>query len=225
MKRSLLGVTVGIGALVAYLNFALGWVALSERLTLLLAFGIGPAAIFGVLALSDRLAIAFSPRTIRCGSVFLIIGFSLLTLMLTMQQAIFAEYRELRGGRPTVEAPKELRQAFALANQVQLGADVAFDIFYSLGIVITSSALVGHTGIPRVVGAYGCIAGLGLLGLNIWTFPTPPAAAGSVDLGPASIVWWVGIILLEHRLQKRTPTEGGSERGCTAASAGSAEQS
>ncbi|MCL6507513.1 MAG: hypothetical protein K6T59_10840 [Bryobacteraceae bacterium] len=120
--------------------------------------------------------------------------------MKTMQQAIFAEYAELRAGRAGAEVPEALRQAFALVNMVQLGADVALDIFYSLGVIFTSYALVAQPGMPRLVGAYGLLVGSGLLVLNIWTFPTPPREAGAVDLGPASTVWWIGVFLLVRRL-------------------------
>jgi hypothetical protein len=208
MKRSRVGLAIGLAVLAVYLNFALGWVALSQRATLFLAFGIGPAAIFGIVGLAERLGAAFPGRAVRTGGVFLIIAFALLTLMLTMQQALFAEYRGLRGGRPASEVPPTLRQSFALANQSQLGADVAFDVFYSLGIVFVSAALAGRRGVPRLVGVYGLVAGSGLLLLNIWTFPTPPAEAGAVDLGPATIAWWIGVIFLDRRLGRPGGEEG-----------------
>ena len=212
-RGSALGVLGSLAVLIvlaAYLNFALGWVSLSQRLTLALGFAIGPVAIVGVLGISDRLAKVFRAGPVRTGAVFLIIGFALLTLMLTMQQAIFAEYRQLRGGAPVSGASETLEHAFALANQVQLGADVAFDIFYSLGMVVTSIALLGGTRLPRLVGAYGLLAGGGLLVLNIGTFPVPPSAAGAVDLGPATIVWWLGVIYLARRVGRGDPATRGA---------------
>ena len=91
----LLGGAIGFVVLLAYLNFAFGWVMLSQRLSLLLAFAIGPVATFATLALSENLSKVFDKSTIRIGSIFLVIAFALLTLMLTMQQAIFAEYQHL----------------------------------------------------------------------------------------------------------------------------------
>ncbi len=205
MKKilSLFGGVLGLTILLAYLNFAFGWVLLSQRLSLVLAFAIGPVAVWGTLAISENLVRVFGTFTLRVGTIFLVIGFALLTLMVTMQQAVFAEYQELLGDLASAQAPASLKESFALVNRVQLGADVAFDIFYSLGIILISIVIVRRYGFGRLVGIYGLVVASGLLALNIWYFPTPPAAAGSVDLGPATIVWWVGLFVLDSRLKKR----------------------
>jgi len=200
---SIIGGGLGLSILLAYLNFAFGWVPLSERLSLVLAFAIGPVAVFGTLALSENLMRVFDTSTVRMGTIFLVIAFAILTLMLTMQQAIFAEHQQLLDATTAPEAQASLKVSFAITNQVQLGADVAFDIFYSLGIIFVSSALVRSKGIERMIGAYGLVVATGLLVLNLWFFPTPPAAAGSVDLGPATIIWWVALIVLDGQLNKR----------------------
>lgn len=205
---SILGGVLGLSILLAYLNFAYGWVMLSDRLSLVLAFAIGPVAVFGTLALSENLMRVFGTSTLRLGTIFLVIAFVLLTLMLTMQQAIFAEYQQLLEATAEPTALASLKVSFALANQIQLGADVAFDIFYSLGIIFVSSVLVRNKGFERVIGAYGVLAGTGLLVLNLWFFPTPPAIAGSIDIGPATIVWWVALIVLDGRLKKREASGG-----------------
>jgi len=200
---SILGSGLGLSILLAYLNFAFGWVVLSDRLSLVLAFAIGPVAVFGTLALSENLMRVFGTSTLRVGTIFLVIAFALLTLMLTMQQAIFVEYQLLLEATAEPKALASLKASFALVNQIQLGADVAFDIFYSLGIIFVSSVLVRSKGFERVIGAYGVLAGTGLLVLNLWFFPTPPAVAGSIDLGPATIIWWVALFVLDGRLNKR----------------------
>ncbi len=204
---SILGSVIGLSILLAYLNFAFGWIMLSERLSLVLAFAIGPVAVFGTLALSENLTRVFDTSTLRLGTTFLVIAFAVLTLMLTMQQAIFAEYQQLLDANAAPEAQASLKASFALTNQVQLGADVAFDIFYSLGIIFVSSALVRGKGFERLIGAYGIVAATSLLVLNLWFFPTPPAAAGSIDMGPATIVWWVALIVLDGRLSKREASD------------------
>ena len=203
----LFGGVLGPAILLAYLNFAFGWVALSQRLSLVLAFAIGPVAVLGTLALSESLVRVFGTFTLRVGTIFLVIGFALFTLMATMQQAVFAEYQELLGATESAQARASLKESFALVNRVQLGADVAFDIFYSLGIILISTVIVRRHGFGRVVGVFGLVVGTGLLALNVWFFPTPPAAAGSVDLGPTSIVWWVGLFVLDSRLRKRESSD------------------
>jgi len=199
----LLGGAIGLVILLAYLNFAFGWVMLSQRLSLLLAFAIGPVAAFATFALSENLSKVFDSSTVRLGSIFLVIAFALLTLMITMQQAIFVEYQQLLTATGAHEPTATLQESFALVNHVQLGADVAFDIFYSIGIILISSALVRGRRFERLIGAYGLVVATGLLALNIWFFPMPPAAMGSIDLGPATIVWWVALIVLDGQLNKR----------------------
>jgi len=199
----LFGGVLGLTVLLAYLNFAFGWVLLSQRLSLVLAFAIGPVAVYGTLAMSESLARVYGTSRLRPGTIFLVIAFALFTLMATMQQALFAEYQKLLGATESAQAPASLKESFALVNRVQLGADVAFDIFYSLGIILISIVIVRRHGFGRLVGVFGLFVATGLLALNIWFFPTPPAAAGSVDLGPASIVWWVGLFVLDSRLEKR----------------------
>ena len=199
----LLGGVIGLAILLAYLNFAFGWVMLSQRLSLPLAFAIGPVAAFATLALSEGLSKFFDKPTIRVGSIFLVVSFAILTLMITMQQAIFAEYQQLLDASGAAEPTAPLKEAFSLVNHVQLGADVAFDIFYSIGVVFISSALVRGSGLERLIGTYGLVVGAGLLAFNIWYFPKPPAAMGSIDLGPATIVWWVALIVLVGQLEKR----------------------
>jgi hypothetical protein len=204
---SIFGGVLGLSILLAYLNFAFGWVMLSGRLSLVLAFAIGPVAVFGTLALSENLMRVYGTSTLRLGTQFLVIAFVLLTLMLTMQQAIFTEYQRLLEATAEPEALALLEMSFALVNQIQLGADVAFDIFYSLGIIFVSSVLVRSKGLERLIGAYGVLVGTGLLVLNLWFFPMPPAVAGSVDLGPATIVWWVALIVLDGQLNKREASD------------------
>ncbi len=198
-----IGGVIGLVILLAYLNFAFGWVMLSQRLSLLLALAIGPVAAIGTLSLSETLSEFFDKPTIRMGSIFLVIGFAILTLMIAMQQAIFAEYRQLLGASGAAEPTAPLREAFSLVNHVQLGADVAFDIFYAMGVVFISSALVRGSGLARLIGTYGLVVGAGLLALNIWYFPKPPAEMESIDLGPATIVWWVALFVLSAQLEKR----------------------
>ena len=95
MKKllSLFGGILGLAILLAYLNFAFGWVLLSQRLGLVLAFAIGPVAIWGTLAIYESFVRVFGSFALRVGTIFLVIAFALLTLMLTMQQAVFAEYQ------------------------------------------------------------------------------------------------------------------------------------
>jgi hypothetical protein len=47
-----------------------------------------------------------------------------------------------------------------------------------------------------IVGAAGVAIAVGLLALNLYTFPTPPAEAGLVDLGPAVGLWYLVVTVM-----------------------------
>ncbi len=179
----------------AYLNIATNVVSLPERLALMLAFAIGPVAIVGVLEICRELAPGSPGPMLRVGTVFLVIAFALLNLMLVVQQSIFIPYLETMRGTTDEALKDSMRLVFQGVNQVQLGIDVSFDIFYSLGLVLVSLVLIRTTRFGMVLGIYGAVVATGLLILNMATFPTPPAEAGLFDLGPYTGLWWLVLIL------------------------------
>ncbi len=73
------------------------------------------------------------------------------------------------------EQDASLWLAYQSTNSVQASMDVAFGIFISCGLMI----------------------------MNLWTFPLPPANAGLFDLGPLTGIWWVVVILMWRRAEKK----------------------
>jgi len=197
-RRSWLGAASaapGLIVVLAYLNFATNVVSLPDRLTLILAFAIGPVAIFGVLEIYRELAATPLATQVRLGTVFLIIAFALLNLMLVVQQSIFIPYQEAMAATTDDAVRESMRHVFRGVNQVQLGIDVSFDIFYSLGLILVSIALTRTTRFGKFLGIFGVLTAGALLILNMATFPMPPSEAGLVDLGPLTGVWWLVLIL------------------------------
>lgn len=205
MRRITLSITALLGLLVVlvYIATALGLIKDVTPLTLALVFAIGPVAIVGVLRISDHLAQDGPEPTLRPATVFLVIAFALFTLMLVVQQAIFIRFRELSHQATDPAALESLRTAFQLVNQVQLGIDVCFDIFYCAGVALLSIAMYRHRDFGRIIGIFGVLSAAGLLLLNLATFPRPPAERGLVDLGPVTGVWWAVVILQLIRIQRR----------------------
>jgi hypothetical protein len=71
---------------------------------------------------------------------------------------------------------------------VWLGLDVAWDAYIGLGTILFGISALAH---PRL--------GAALLVLNLASFPTPPANAGSIDIGPLVGLWYLAVTLVIFR--------------------------
>lgn len=88
-----------------------------------------------------------------------------------------------------------IRAAGAITWMVQLGLDVVWDVFISLGTFLFGLAMLSHPRFGKVLGFSGMVVGAALFALNIWTFPTPPGSADLVDLGPAVGLWYLAVTI------------------------------
>jgi len=79
----------------------------------------------------------------------------------------------------------------AQVRAIWLGLDVAWDAYIALGTICFALAMLRHPRYGRVFAYSGLAIAAGLLALNLFTFPTPPASAGWVDLGPAIGLWYL----------------------------------
>jgi hypothetical protein len=195
---------LGLAVVLVYLGAATGILKGADNLTLALVFAIGPVAIVGVLSISRRLAPQGGSLVLRAGTTFLTIGFALFTLMLVVQQTIFIRFRQFRS-EATDEAAKEaLALVFKGVNLVQLGADVAFDVFYCLGVILLAAVMYRHRDFGKAFGVLGIVSASALLAFNLYTFPSVPADAGLVDLGPVTGLWWLAVIVQFFRLERKS---------------------
>lgn len=177
--------------LVVYLGFALGGMSFTTVINLVLAISIGIAGLIGTIEIYRELASTQEGTTLTTGTIFLLIAFSFFVLMVVVQQATFLALRDLANSNPS-----EHHQALALGlNYIQLGIDVTFDVFYSLGIGLVSWVMMRMPGITAWIGVYGILSGVFLLGLNLATFPVPPSSAGLFDAGPFTALWWLSFIV------------------------------
>lgn len=126
----------------------------------------------------------------KVGIILLAFSFFDLVIMLTVQQSTLCMTERLN--------QEPVSSVFQLVNSIQLGLDVAFDIFYSVGILFTSVAFL-VTELKSAVGWYGVLISIPLLVLNLVTFPTPPKESGWIDLGIFTIIWWLLFIQKIHR--------------------------
>lgn len=193
----------GLLVLLVYLGAATGLVRDVNKLLLILAFAIGPAAIVGVLAISERLASGRSSTKLRVATVFLVIAFALLNLMLVVQQTIFLQFRQFRQDAADEAVRESLRLVFEGVNLVQLGIDVSFDIFYCVGLILFAAVMYGHRDFGKFLGVFGVVAAGALLIANLAAFPYLPTESGLIDFGPVTGVWWLAVIVQMVRLGRR----------------------
>jgi hypothetical protein len=113
----------------------------------------------------------------------------IVTLMLLVQMSVAAYFREAM----SEESSPALQATWQGVNQVQLGLDVAWDVFIGIGTLLFAVSVLGHPRLGRLFGGTGIVIAIGLLILNFATFPTPPAEAGSVDLGPLVGLWYLSV--------------------------------
>jgi hypothetical protein len=187
----LLGLTI-VGV---YLAAASGLLASDTNLTLIPVFAIGPVAIVGMLGIHHRLAGIRDDLLLRTATVFLVVAFAIFTFMLVVQQTVALQFRDLRAQAADAPAVELLRAMQGGVNLVQLGADVAFDLFYCVGVILLSVVLYRTAGFGRWLGVGGIVVAAALLILNLVSFPYVPAESGLIDLGPATGVWWVLVVV------------------------------
>jgi len=87
------------------------------------------------------------------------------------------------------------------ADSIQLGLDVAWDMFILPTIVMFAVLSWRHLPYGKLFGPVGVFLGVGGLAFNVWTFPTPPIEVGLVDVGPFAMAWYaiLFIIVFVHR--------------------------
>jgi hypothetical protein len=196
--RSRIGIGIGILGLIfvsVYLATALGLVKDASKFLLALVFAIGPAAIFGVWMIRDRLEKEGKSLPVRIGAIFLTIAFSMFTLMIIVQQTVRLQYLQMAADAANPALKDSLGQIYSVVDLVQQGIDVSFDIFYCIGLVLLAVAMYRRPDFGRFLGVLGMASGASLLVFNLWTYPYIPADSGLVDLGPVTGLWWILVFI------------------------------
>jgi hypothetical protein len=145
--------------------------------TTTLAACFGPAlavASFGLRRLLDRQTPLVSSAL---GTLLNALGGAVFSAMVLVQMAVGY----------SVGAEKVSAQVSA----IWLGLDVAWDAYIGLGTLCFALAMLRHPRFGKVFAFSGVAIAVALLALNFYTFPTPPASAGLVDLGPAIGIWYL----------------------------------
>ena len=89
---------------------------------------------------------------------------------------------------------------------VDMGLDVAWDLFIGVALLLLAWALKDHADFRLWWGLPGAVLAAGLIVLNVMTFPWPPDTRGLLDLGPFLGLYIVALsgrlLLLGLRLRR-----------------------
>jgi hypothetical protein len=127
--------------------------------------------------------------------LFASLAFAMVAMMMSIQLAVKFGIDD----QITVSPDKEelLLMIKQTLRWVDLGIDVAWDLFIGVALIFMFAALKNHKQFGMVWGSVAGILGIALIVLNVMTFPWPPDTQGLVDIGPAIGLF---IILLSIRL-------------------------
>ncbi len=194
------GGVCGLLGVAAYL--AAAFVPLPDLVGYAAAFGFGPLLVVGVLGLYRCLALRRRGPLVQIAALFGFAGGVTLLSMLTVQQAIRAILKEAitrAGESPSADVYRQVREGL---NAVHLGLDVSWDVLMSVAVLLFGIAMLRHPSFGRILGGVGMALGGLLLVFNLWYFPTPPAAAGSLDWGPFCALWMVVVFVALLRSER-----------------------
>lgn len=194
-------VTVGVasGLLATVVYPSLIFVQMPLVLTVALAAAFGPLLAVASMGLYHFMAASRRTVSLQIAVVFNIIASTLVNAMLVVQLTV-REYLALRLAEAGDVRTRELVEwSYSGADKVQLGLDVSWDIYISVGTILFALNMVRHSGFGKVIGFSGITLGVLLLTFNLTSFPAPPAEAGSIDLGPLVGVWYFVVALFMIR--------------------------
>jgi len=170
----------GLGSMAVFALMAAG--LLPDRADVVLAVAFGPLLSLASYGLSRLLALNRETVSLQIAAVSNVIAGALVTTMLLVQLAVRS------GGRGSLDDFLWLK-----LRRVDLGIDVAWDVYICTGTVLFAINMLRHPRFGRVWGGIGLGLAAVLAVLNLWTFPTPPANAGLVDLGPLVGLWYAAV--------------------------------
>lgn len=180
-----LGIVSGLLASVIYP--ALIFIPMPKLFQVILIMAWGP--LLGLSAVGGYYFLSLHKRTVtlQIAAISQIIAGVLVTTMLLVQVS-------LKISEPELINPAS-QWVWNSLNTVHLGIDVAWDVFLFLGSILFAINMFNHPKFGKIFSLTGIIISILLISFNIMTFPTPPADAGSVDLGPLMGLWGLAVTI------------------------------
>ena len=192
-KWIVMGAICGLGATIIYPLLLL--VGFPLIITVILAAAMGILLSLGSIGLFFFLGVFRKTVSIYLAVLFNIIGGTIFNLMIIVQMTV-RNYMSAYLEESTNEYSREMiSQIFQGVDKVQLGLDVAWDVYICLGTFLFALNMFKHPRFGKVFAISGLLIATALLGLNIYSFPVPPGDAGLVDLGPLMGLWYTAVAI------------------------------
>ena len=167
------------------------FVSFPVQITLVLACAFGFLFMIASVGLYNFISLNKKSVSLQLGVLFNIIASAVVTMMFTIQMALFHTVRN-----SNIDITKEMKNyIIQFPNTIQLGLDVVWDIFLGAGTILLAINMFRHPRLGKIFSITGIIIALALLVLNITTFPVPPAESGSIDLGPLAALWYLAVTI------------------------------
>lgn len=173
-----LGGIFGLTAMVVFVMISA--VSLPDALNATLAASFGPLLSLASYGMYHLLVLNRKSASLQVAVVANAIAGALITAMLMVQVAVRS------GGRGSLDT-----FLWTKLRRVDLGLDVAWDVYIIVGTFLFAWNMLWHPRFGRIFGTIGMVLATALAVLNFATFPTPPASAGLVDVGPLVGLWYV----------------------------------
>jgi hypothetical protein len=168
----------------------------SLRMSYLVFMAFGPLFCVSVFALRMILKQDLPSVALEVGTLLLVIAGAINTLMAAMQGALRIYFDDLPHGDAVAEtAHTAWKMSYHSGNSIQLGADMAWDVFVLSGVTILGLAILRHPRFNSLFGWTAIVVGCVGLMLNSATFPTPPAEGQLIDIGPFVGVWFGAVVV------------------------------
>jgi hypothetical protein len=181
-----------VSGFLAVLSYALISAApLTSAQGLVVACVFGPALVCASLGLYHVLRAHRRTVSLDLGLVANVAAGVTVTLMLFAQLGLKRWFEVQFGAGSTDSSERALQAAFEAGNGLQLGLDVAWDLFLSLGTILLAANMWNHPRFGRPLAVSGCVIAVALAIANLAVFPEPPGQAGSIDLGPLIGLWYL----------------------------------
>jgi hypothetical protein len=165
-----------------------GFPVVASQLQIVIYFWAGPLmAVFGILnsyAIYRILATERQGSMNRLAYLFSIIAFSFVTIMIMIQEAVRITISQRYLGAIDSIKQELYHTIYLSLDGVDLGIDLAWDLFLGLAIILTGIVMLGHSRFKAWFGIPSIFCGVLLLTLNAITAPIPPDAKGLFDAGP-----------------------------------------